>query len=122
MLGIASAVITALGSVATSLIGGYLQTQQLEEGEAASKEQYLGEMAESRRRFSQELALSNARTREQKREFDLSYGLNKKQIQAQQNQTAHEAVRNQYSTLTSILDKNENLKSLYLDRLKGLRS
>lgn len=128
-MSVAAAIITGITSIAGPIIGGIFQSKQLDKGEAASKKQYLGELAENRRRFDTEtglarenLSLSRKNAAESKRQFDLSYGLKKDELDMTKGQVARDVFRDQVTNLTGILDKNEALKNLYINRLNGLRN
>lgn len=127
-MSIAAAVITGIGALASTIIGGSMQMHQINRGEEAAKEQYLGELGESKRRFGietglqrQSLALQSRSLSEQRRQFNESLGLKKEELATAKNEYARKAFRDQFSMLTNILDKNEQLKNLYINRLSGLR-
>jgi 5-bromo-4-chloroindolyl phosphate hydrolysis protein len=128
-MSIAAAVITGIAGIASTLIGGGLQMRTLKRGEAAAKEQYQGELAESARRFNleaglsrQSLSLQRQNLAEEKRQFNESLGLKQTELAMTKNEYARNAFREQVKNLTGILDKNEQLKDLYINRLKGLRN
>ena len=121
-MSIAAAVITGIAGIASTLIGGGLQMRTLERGEEAAKEQYRGELAESTRRFNLEAGLTRQNLTEQKRQFNETLGLKQTELAMTKNEYARKAFREQVKNLTGILDKNEQLKDLYINRLKGLRN
>lgn len=121
MSAIAALVIEGLIGVGTALISGSAQKNALNKGEALSREQYAGELAQRNRELAQQKSLTMANIRENRRQFNESLMLNKEQLAATKNEYAHNAFREHATSLTGILDKNESLKSLYLNRMKGLR-
>ena len=100
---IASSIIAGAFGIGTSAIGGGMQSKILKEGQR-----------ESRRLHEEGLE-------ETKRQFDLSYGLKKRELGMTQEALARKSFKDQVSRLTGILDKNESLRNLYINRLAGLR-
>ena len=121
-MSVAAAVITALGTLAVTGVSGYLQSEELDKGEAASKSQYLGELAQRNKELAASEKMRRAELAESKRQAKVAEGLKKEELAMTQNEYAHSAFRDRVKNLTGILDKNEQLKTLYIDRFKGLRN
>jgi membrane-bound lytic murein transglycosylase len=119
--GIATTIIGALGSVATNLISGYQQQQYLKQGEEASRQQYQQELAQRNKELAAQEKLTREQLRQQRAQFEKSMALSREQLSEQKNQAAHVEFQNQAKKLTSILSDNEGLKTLYINRLAGLR-
>lgn len=124
MAGVLDFIIEILGlgtGLTTTLVGSSQQSKILQRGEEAEKEIYLGQMAETRAARKAQERLQQKQLGESKRQFDLSYGLRQEELGLQKEGLARESFQNRMSYLTSILDKNEGLQSLYTNRLAGLR-
>lgn len=121
-MAIAEVVITGISAIASTLLSGAMQSNIIDRGEAASKDQYLGELSESRRRFNVETGLSRQQLSEQKRQFNKSFDLKREELDMTKNEYARNAFRDQVKNLTNYLDKDEALKNLYINRLNGLRN
>lgn len=106
----------------TQIYSGVAQTKALESGEAKAEKQYLGDLAQRRSEIATQTKLTKDQMRENRRQFDLSYGLQKEQIGVVKNEYGRNVFRDQVTNLTGILDKNESLKNLYINRLKSLRN
>lgn len=113
-MGIAAEILEGVFLIGKDIYTGYKQGEILKEGEKKSEKIRLQELAESSRMFSRNL-------KETKRQFDLSHGLKQEELGMAQEQIARNTFRDQVSRLTSILDKNESLENLYINRLAGLR-
>ena len=107
--------------VGTTLYSSSKQSELIEAGEESERRMYEGQMAESRAARKAQEKLSRQQLRENKRQFDLSYGLKEEELGLAKEKIARDSFQNRMSYLTSILDKNESLKTLYTNRLSGLR-
>jgi hypothetical protein len=119
---VAGAAIGAGGGIAATLIGGIIQSRTLRRGEEAAKEQSLLDLRQRNRELSVSNKQFNRSLAETKRQFDLSAELKKEELAVTKNEYAHNAFRERVKSLTGILDKNEQLKNLYINRLSGLRN
>ena len=122
MPGIAATVILGLVTIGTEIFKGKVQSNILKRGEAASKEQYSGELAQRKAELKSAEKLTRDQMRQANRQFEENMALNREQLALTKSENAHQALRNQYSNLTNILSKNENLKNLVINRIKGLRN
>lgn len=120
-MGIAAAIIGAIGAIGGSVISGVMQNKALDKGQEESRQMYLTDLSESRATRRTQEKLTRQQMRESKRQFDLSYGLQREQLGMQKQEMASDAFHNQVSRLTQIMGQNEQLKNVYLNRLKGLR-
>lgn len=107
--------------VGTTLYSSSKQSELIEAGEESERRMYEGQMAESRAARKAQEKLSRQQLKENKRQFDLSYGLKEEELGLAKEKIARDSFQNRMSYLTSILDKNESLKTLYTNRLSGLR-
>ena len=107
---IATEIIRGLIGVGTTLIGGKLQRDIIEEGQEEARELYERGERTTRKQI-----------REQKRQFDISTGLKERELGMLQEQQARSSFRDQVSRLTQVIDKNEALSNLFINRLRGLR-
>jgi len=118
---LAAAIISAIGAIGGSIATGFAQKKALDRGEKASRQIYQTELAESRAERISSEKLSRAQLAEQKRQFNVSAGIQKQALGLELQGMASDAFHNQVSRLTQILNKNENLKNLYVGRVNGLR-
>lgn len=123
-MGVLSGIIELLGlavGIGTTVYTASEQSRLLKEGEAAEKEIYTSQLTESRAARKAQEKMQQQQLRESKRQFDLSYGLQEEAMGLKKEELARSSFQNRMSYLTSILDKNEGLQSLYTNRLAGLR-
>ncbi|MGW8324064.1 MAG: hypothetical protein ACWGNI_00080 [Desulfobacterales bacterium] len=123
-MGVLDAIIEVLGlavGVGTTIYSASEQSKLLQQGESAEKEIYLGQMAESRAARKAQERLQQKQLSENKRQFNLSYGLQQEQLGLQKEGLARESFQNRMNYLTGILDKNKGLQSLMTNSLAGLR-
>jgi len=120
--GIAASIILGLVEAGTALFSGYQQREIMKESQDEARELNERQIEENREtRESQEriqkrsLALQRKQLRENTR-------LREEELGMLQEQNARKSFRDQVTRLTSILEGNEGLKSLYINRLKGLRN
>ena len=123
-MGVLSAIVELLGlgvGVFSTVYGASNQSDIIKSGEMAEKQIYESQMAESRAARKAQEKLSKQQLREDKRQFDLFYGLKEEELGLAKEKIARDSFQNRMSYLTSILDKNESLQSLVTNRLAGLR-
>ena len=128
-IGIAAEIIKGIVGVGTTLLSGYMQSEALEEGQDEARWLNEQQMAEARSARLANEKLSKAQLRLQKKQLtentrlsEAQLALNREELGIQREGIARTSFRDQYSRLTSILEGNEQLKSLYINRLKGLRN
>lgn len=127
-MSVTATIILGLAATATSLITNEMNKADLREAEKKAEKIDL-------RNFTEDQRTSKISERIAKRQIDLSektseanIDLSKKQLALQKlqsdraySETARQNLRNHATKLSSILANNENLKSLYINRLKSLR-
>ena len=121
MPGIAEAVITALGGAVTSMVSGLVQNRILGEGQAESRKMYVKDLMLRSKELAAQEKLTRDQMRQSQRQFSASLALQKEQLGLEKDQIARKGFHDQATTLTGILDKNEQLKTLYFNRLAALR-
>ena len=114
MSAIAAAILTGLGVGLTGYFSGKMQSDILKEGQEESRQVRLEDIRESRKARKSAEELTREQIAEGRRQFDLSYGMSQEAM-------ARNSFRDQVSRFTGILDKNESLKNLFINRLAGLR-
>ena len=122
MSGIAASVILGLVEVGAQLISGYQQNKALVEGQEEARALNENQLAESRAARRSSEALQRSQLSLSRKSLEESTRLKERELNMLQDQQAREAFRDQVSNLTQVMDKNENLKDLFLTRLKGLRN
>lgn len=129
MSGIAAAIISGIVGIVTSHISGQQQEEILESGQEEARLLNERQMTEARSARLSSEKLSRAQLRLQKKQLEENTRLNeenlalsREELGLQREGIARTNFRDQYSRLTSILEGNEQLKSLYINRLKGLRN
>ena len=120
-MSIAAAIIAGLAGITTTLITGKMQSDILEEGQVESRQIRLEDIGEARKTRKAQEKLTREGLKEGRRQFDLSYGLQKETVGMQREQYARESFRDQVSRLTKIVDKNKNLENILINRMAGLR-
>lgn len=121
-MSIAATIILGLVQAGTSIYSGYKQQQALDVGEGLARREKLADLAlRKEERLSAE-KLARDQMRQNQRQFEAGLELSKEQLAETKNVNARTAFRNQFTNLTGILDKNEQLKNLYTSRLKALRN
>lgn len=121
-MGIASEIILGLVNAGASLLTGYMQNETLDEGQREARilnERQINLQA-AQNKTSEKLQMEQLKL--QKKQLKENTRLTEKQMGIQQEQYARQNFRDQVSRLTSILEGNENLKSLYINRLSSLRN
>lgn len=121
-MGIASEIILGLVEVGGSLLGSYLQSETLSESQEEARRLNQQQIGLQVQQMKSQEKISKEQLRLQKKQLAEQTRLTEEQLAMQQEQNARQSFRDQVSRLTTIVDKNENLKNLYLNRLKGLRS
>jgi cytochrome c biogenesis factor len=129
MPGIAAAIISGIVGIVTSHISGQQQEKILESGQEEARLLNERQMTEARsarlaneRLSKSQLRLQSKQLAENTRLSEARLALNKEALGLEREGIARTSLRDQYSRLTSILEGNEQLKSLYINRLKGLRN
>ena len=118
---ISTAVIQALGGIITSVVSGGIQSGILKSGEKESKRMYLSDLLQRNKELAAADKLTRDQMKQSDRQFKANLALNKEQIGLEKEQMARASLKDYASRLTGVLDKNENLKTLYINRLAGLR-
>lgn len=111
----------AVAGIGTAIGTGIANKRALDRGQEESKEMYLGELAEGRATRRAQERLKKSELKEYRRQFDLSYGLKQEELGMKRQEMASNAFHDQVSRLQNILGKNEQLKNVYMNRLRGLR-
>lgn len=106
-MSVTAAIIALIGSITTASISAGLQHRALREGKKEAREMYEEETQAEKENAAWVRKYNEGNAAEKKREFDITANL-----QSQQNQ---------YDRINNILDKNEQLKSLFINRIAGLR-
>jgi hypothetical protein len=119
---VAAAVITALGSAVVAGISGGLQSKALKEGQEESRRMYYGDLSLQKQQLARQEKLTRDQMKQNDRQFRQSLSLQKEQLGVQKNEYAHNAFRQQTEKLSTVMDKNEQLKNLFMNRLAGLRN
>ena len=120
-MSIAAAVIMGIGTVITSLVSGKMQSDALSSGQDEARTLNQNEIAQRNRELKTSEKLTRDQMRQNKKQFEAELALSKEGLAETKNVNARNAFREQYSSLTSILDKNENLKNIFTNRMKALR-
>lgn len=120
-MGIAAAIISGLIGIGTTVIGGKMQKQAIEEGQREARGLRLEDIEEQRKRDLRSERLTLRQIGEQKRQFDISTRLKEQELGMLQEKQARTSFRDQVSRLTQVIDKNEALNNLFINRLRGLR-
>jgi len=118
---ISIAVMQALGGIITSVVSGGIQSGILKSGEKESKKMYLSDLLQRNKELAAADKLTRDQMKQSDRQFKANLALNKEQIGLEKEQMARASLKDYASRLTGVLDKNENLKTLYINRLAGLR-
>lgn len=128
-MSIAAAVISGLVSIGSQIIGGVSQSEALDKSQKEARRLNNRQMAEGTeaRKAEEKLAKSHLLQNQKQFESNLAFGkeeleFEKQKLGVSQELNARKSFRDQYSQLTQILDKNEGLKNLYINRLASLRS
>jgi hypothetical protein len=121
MSGVAE-IILGLVEAGTTLLGSYWQNEAIDESQEEARLLNERQIAESIATRKSQEKISKEQLRLQKKQLAESTRLTEKQLAMEQEQVAHTRFRDQVSRLTSVLEGNENLKNLYINRLKSLRN
>lgn len=120
-MSIAEKLLEGFFDVGTSLITGGIQSHILKEGQEEDRKKWATELKLKTAADKKSEKIVKEQLTESKRQFDLSYDLSKERLDVERGQVAQNSFRNQVSNLTNILNKNEQLKNLFVNRLSVLR-
>lgn len=128
-LSIAATIIDGIVDLTTGIISGVQSSRQISSAQKEARELNERQMAESKaarlaneRLSAMQLGIQSKQLTENTRLTEAQLALNREELGLQREGIARTSFRDQYSRLTSILEGNEQLKSLYINRLKGLRN
>ena len=128
-LSIAATVIEGIVNLTTGIISGVQSSRQISSAQKEARELNERQIAESRaarlaneRLSAMQLGIQSKQLSENTRLSEAQLALNREALGLEREGIARTSLGDQYSRLTSILEGNEQLKSLYINRLKGLRN
>lgn len=119
-MSIAAEIIKGIFNVGSSMITGKTQSDILDIGQEEDREKWRTELEYAKKQNKKSEAITRKQLAENKRQFDLSYDLSREGLAMQRESIARDSFRDQVSRLTGVLEKNEQLKNLYTNRLAGL--
>ena len=126
---IAATVINGLVNLTTGIISGVQSSRQISAAQEEARKLNESQMAENKaarlaneRLSAMQIGLQSKQLKENTRLTEAQLALNREELGLQREQIARGSLRDHYSRLTSILEGNEQLKSLYINRFKGLRN
>ena len=122
MSAIAAEIILGLVEAGASLISSGIQSKQINDSQKEARELNEMQMAETKAARLANERLGRAQLALQSRQLAENTRLTEKQLGIEQELNARKSFRDQVTRLTSILESNEGLKSLYINRLRSLRS
>lgn len=117
---IAPALVTGAASIGTSLISGGLQSRILKEGEEKEYAKWREELALTKEAQKKQDVLTRRQLSESRRQFNISTGLQREQLGMQKESMARQTFQNRVSMFSSLLNSNEQLKNLFVNRLSTL--
>lgn len=111
---IAASIISGIIGAATSSSSAKAQSKVLKEGQDESRILNEKQMKESKRQFNTQMAFGREQFEEGKKQFDETMATNKEQ-------TAYQRFQNRFDRFGQLMNQNENLKNLFINRISGLR-
>lgn len=121
MSAIAAAVISGIVAIGSQLISGVAQSKAIDASQEEARSLSERQIAEDAATRKSNNRLSRQQLRQNQKQFDASLGFEREKLGVSRDLNARKSFRDQYSQLTQILDKNEELKSMYVNRLASLR-